>query len=67
MNDVRIVTCEDCKGSGEEIIGLPYEDEEAIACRACGGSGRVEAEVQPVSLEEAANAQGDGWHERAER
>jgi DnaJ-class molecular chaperone len=60
MTDPRIIPCEECGGDGGFTYPVSHDPfsgnirEAWDECRACGGTGQMEIEVEPVELEDIA-------------
>jgi len=54
--DPIFIPCPCCDGSAEELhfAGMSYDgpDVWAVPCRECDGTGRVEHEAEPITLED---------------
>lgn len=57
----RLVTCGLCEGSGEQIFAaqefitsgsLEPPAEYAVPCPVCGGTGKMEQDVQPIEMDD---------------
>lgn len=61
MAETRFVRCDDCGGEGVIRYGhpnAPYDDREE-RCGLCRGEGLCEVEVEPVTLEELEDVEGE--------
>lgn len=53
-DDIRLVECRACDGSGHELHWFPQPDdpyymrETCLTCPDCDGQGRFEVEVEPI-------------------
>lgn len=66
MGDVRIIICPACGGEGIWDVPTGHYSHlngalitETRFCRECGGSGQVEVEVEPITVEDLAEIPGD--------
>jgi DnaJ-class molecular chaperone len=60
MDDVRIMPCETCNGSGwEDFRGTTWVVRRR--CQDCRGWGELEVKVEPITMEDADKVQGEGW------